>query len=165
MVLPKYLSKYLFRLFLGVEEAEAYGEYTYTYEEYAAYYGMLDTENYGNLYYSETNNGETNVGENNLGENNVDENDIAENVVTSAESSAIPGNTVTFASASAGLEKALQSPIPRPAIGLPPPEIPTSTRPPRPHPSPFDNIPVEKESKKKKTKKVWKSSKSRKKDS
>jgi hypothetical protein len=72
---------------------------------------------------------------------------------------------VTLASASAALGKALQSPIPRPALGLPAPDVPTTQRPARPHPSPFNNVRLEKESKKKlKVKKVWKSSKSKKKD-
>ncbi|CAB4000650.1 Hypothetical predicted protein [Paramuricea clavata] len=151
-------------------EGEAYGDYTYTYEEYAAYYGTYDTANYGENYYTENNDGESNVTENNVAENNVAENNTADNFVTenvgaSADSSDSPGTNVTLASASAALEKALQSPIPRPALGLPAPDVPTTQRPARPHPSPFDNVPLEKETKKKlKVKKVWKSSKSKKKD-
>ena len=71
----------------------------------------------------------------------------------------------TFASMSSEVEKALQSPIPRPALGLPPPEVPSSIRPPRPDTSVLESVPMEKETrgKTKVIKRVWRSAKMKKK--
>jgi hypothetical protein len=148
----------------GLEEGDVYGNYTY--EEYGSYY---DTGNYGENYYGGNYYGEHYRGENYCGENtdnNIPEENVvecgAENLESTEEDG---GSNVTFASASAGVEKALQGAIPRPALGLPPPDVPTSKRPPRPARSPFEDVPLEKETKKKmKMKKVWKSSKSKKKE-
>ena len=147
-----------------------YGDYAYTYDEYGTYY---NAEDYGENYYGE------NTGTGYITDSNITEDDIAEesnvaenidanmaehgmeNIGTSEEDGT---SNVTFASASAGVEKALQGAIPRPALGLPPPDVPSSQRPPRPVCSPFENVPLEKETRKKRVKKVWKSSKSKKKD-
>lgn len=121
---------------------------------------MYGAENYGESYAAEHFDAE-----NFNAENNTADNFGIENVKTSAKGNEATKDNVTFASASVEVEKALQSPIPRPAIGLPPPEVPSSQRPPRPDCSALENVPVEKDTRRKTKviKKVWRSAKMKKK--
>ena len=114
---------------------------------------MYAAENYGECYAAE------HFGAENFNaEKGIADNFAVGNVKTSAK-----GNEAT--SASMEVEKALQSPIPRPALGLPPPEVPSSQRPPRSDRTALENVPVEKETRRKTkvVKKVWRSAKMKKK--
>ncbi|XP_028398065.1 uncharacterized protein LOC114521735 [Dendronephthya gigantea] len=130
----------------GLEEENYGAQYNYNFEEYASYYGDYGAENYGENCYNESNDfGNIPVGK----------------VKTSAENNNTPDN---FSLASMGVQKALENPIPRPALGLPP-EPPTKPPPSKPSSSTFDDAPVKIETRKKfKVKKVWKTTKSKKKD-
>ena len=150
-------------LILG-EGEQTYGEYNYTYEEYAAYYSTYGAENYGENYYGQNIDAENYVAENNDANNDNTDYFVGGNAESPTENDQSTDANVTFATASAGLENALQSPIPRPALGLSPPKVPSSQPPARPSRSPFEDMPVEKEGKKKtRLRKVWKSNKVKKK--
>ena len=121
---------------------------------------MYTAENYGECYAAE------HFGAENVNaENNIADNFAIENVKTSAKGNEATKENMTFASASMEVEKALQSPIPRPALGMPPPEVPSSQRPPRSDRTALENVPVEKETRRKTkvVKKVWRSAKMKKK--